>query len=70
MTNIRGLVRELLVTYMNTHNTNHVCISEFKKEFQPLLPKVDVYRSVYHIGSHDFGFRIENDGVDTFVVMD
>lgn len=68
--NKRGLVKELLVSYLNTHKLHHVPIKDFVKEFKGRVPKgVDLYRNVYHIGLNDVGFRIEKDEESTYVVM-
>ena len=66
--NVRGLVKELLVSYMNKRNVKFVEIKEFTKEYKGSVPKtVDLYRNTYHIGLHDEGFSIEHDGEHTFV---
>ena len=66
--NVRGLVRELLVSYMNERNVRFVPIREFAGEYRNAVPKtVDLYRMAYHIGLNDEGFSIEKDEETTYV---
>jgi hypothetical protein len=65
----RGLVKELLIAYLNSRRLKYVSISEFKKEYTTQLPKVDIYRIVYGLGLQDPMFRIEKDEDSTYVVM-
>jgi len=64
----RGLVKELLIAYLNSKRLNHVSISEFKKEYRAQLPNVDIYRVVYGLGLNDSTFRIEKDEDTTYIV--
>ena len=61
----RTLVRELLVSYLNTKHVQYVSIKEFAHQF--VIKGVDVYRLVYHIGLNDTGFAIERDEDTTYV---
>ena len=69
--NVRGLVRELLVAYCNQKRIKTTPIREFVKEYKGRVPaNVDLYRTVYHIATHDEGFRVESDGDMAWVVVD
>jgi hypothetical protein len=65
----RGLVKELLVSYLNTRKINSAPIKDITAYYKPHVKGVDLYRTLYHIASHDAGFRVENDGLSTWVVM-
>ena len=66
--NVRGLVKELLVSYMNNKNVKYIPIKEFVNEFKGRVPKnVDLYRNVYHIGLNDVGFAIQKDEETTYI---
>ena len=66
--NVRGLVTELVVSYMNLNQIRFVSIKDFTKEFKGKIPsKIDLYRTVYGIGLNSKGFTIEHDGDGTFI---
>lgn len=65
----RGLVKELLIAYLNSRRLNHVSIAEFRNTYKAQLPKVDIYRIVYGLGLNDPEFRIEKDEDTTYIVM-
>ena len=65
----RGMVKELLIAYLNSRRLKYVSIAEFRGVYKAQLPKVDLYRVVYGLGLQDPMFRIEKDEDTTYVVM-
>ena len=65
----RGMIRELLVAYMNSKRLSFVSISEFKKEYKDRVPKIDLYRIVYGLGLNDPRFEIVKDEETTYIRM-
>ncbi len=63
----RNLIRELVVSYLNTRHIKYAPIKEITREVKPHTKGIDVYRIIYGLGLNDPGFDIVKDEETTYI---